>query len=60
MNSAMTTLDTICPDCNAEVGEWCRQYEWVRDYWLGISEYKQTGVRAGHTLTHSSRKKKGN
>lgn len=56
MKTTTTTTTIACPECGAEAGEWCKQYEWVRDYFFDTMVYKQTGVRAGHLLTHSSRK----
>ena len=63
----VTTTDIVCPDCGADVGQWCWEEKWVKrfiGYWYDYdhgdtpiwrSVRVRSGVRAGHLLTHASR-----
>lgn len=46
------STSNLCPDCDAEIGEWC--FDWELKYELPPYEYRKV-MRPGILLMHPSR-----
>lgn len=53
MGEMIMVTDVECPDCGAEVGEWC--FDWESKYQFPPYQHRKV-IRGGALLAHSSRR----